>query len=57
MSTPLAVILVLATGTALTIAATKATAHVKRGTLFLRWMLIVFAAYILLISLPIIFGL
>ena len=56
MSTTLAVILVLATGTALTFAATKATTNVQRGKRFLRWMLIVFVAYIVLITLPIGFG-
>ena len=57
MGTALAVLFVLATGSALTFAATRATANVKRGALFLRWMVVVFAAYLALISLPILFGL
>ena len=57
MGTALAVLFVLATGSALTFAATRANANVKRGALFLRWMMVVFAAYLALISLPMLFGL
>ena len=57
MGTALAVLFVLAIGSALTFAATRATANVKRGALFLRWMMVVFAAYLALISLPMLFGL
>ena len=56
LSTPLAVLFVVATGAALTFAATKATANVTRGKLLLRWMVVVFAAYMMLITLPILFG-
>ena len=56
MGQPLAVILVLATGAALTFGATRATASVQNGKRFVRWMLTVFAAYLVLLTLPILFG-
>ena len=56
MSTPLAVVLVLLTGGLLTFAAVRATASVREGSTFLRWMVAVFAAYIALITLPVIIG-
>ena len=57
MGTVCAVLLVLATGAALTFGATRATASVQDGSRFVRWMLIVFGAYLVLITLPIVFGL
>ena len=56
MGQPLAVILVLAAGAALTFGATRATASVQNGKRFVRWMLTVFAAYLVLLTLPILFG-
>lgn len=53
MTTPVAVVLALATGGLLTFGATRATARVKDGKAFLRWMLVVFAAYLALITLPV----
>lgn len=57
MSTPIAFILALGIGGSLTFAATRATASVTQGRTFLRWMLAVFAAYVALISLPVLVGL
>ena len=57
MSTPIAFILALSIGGTLTFSATKATASVMKGRTFLRWMLAVFAAYVALISLPVLVGL
>lgn len=56
MSTPLAVVLALIVGSLLTYAATRATASVRNGALFLRWMLVVFVTYLLLITLPVVLG-
>jgi len=53
LSTPLAAILALALGSSLTYAATRATASVAKGKVFLRWMLAVFVAYVALIALPV----
>jgi len=57
VSTPIAFILALSIGGTLTFAATQATASVMKGRTFLRWMLAVFAAYVALISLPVLVGL
>jgi len=54
MSTLLAVLLALAVGALLTFGATRATASVHRGKAFLRWLLVVFAAYVALITLPVV---
>jgi hypothetical protein len=54
MKTVLAVSLALAAGALLTFAATRATASVHQGRTFLRWMLVVFATYLGLITLPVI---
>jgi hypothetical protein len=54
MHTAVAVLLVLALGALLTFAATRATASVDEGRAFLRWMLMVFATYLALITLPLI---
>lgn len=54
MSIPVALALVLTIGALLTFAATRATASVKEGPLFLRWMLVVFVTYLALISLPVV---
>jgi hypothetical protein len=56
MRTPLAVVLVLLTGGLLTFAAVRATASVREGSTFLRWMVAVFVAYIALITMPVIIG-
>lgn len=53
MSTFLAVLLALAAGALLTFGATRATARVQQGRLFLRWMVVVFATYLGLITLPV----
>jgi len=53
MSTFLAVFLALAAGALLTLSAAQATASVRRDRLFLRWMLVVFAAHLALITLPV----
>ncbi len=53
MSTTLAVLLALAVGALLTFGASRATASVRRGGTFLRWLLVVFAAYVALITLPV----
>lgn len=54
MQTVPALILVLTLGGFLTFSATRATASVERGGVFLRWMLVVFAMYLALITLPLI---
>lgn len=54
MNTPVAVLLALAVGSLLTWGATRATASVHRGKAFLRWMVVVFAAYLALITLPVV---
>jgi predicted benzoate:H+ symporter BenE len=54
MRIPLAVLVAVAAGALLTFGATRATATVHRGKVFLRWMLVVFATYVALISLPVI---
>lgn len=48
-----AVLLVLVLGALLTFGATRATASVQDGKLFLRWMLVVFVMYLVMISLPV----
>jgi hypothetical protein len=53
MSTFLAVLTALTVGALLTFGATRATASVHRGKVFLRWMLVVFATYVALITLPV----
>jgi len=53
MSTPVAVPLALLVGALLTFGATRATARVKDGKAFLRWMVVVFVAYLALITLPV----
>lgn len=53
MRTLVAVFLALVVGALLTFSATRATACVQRGGAFLRWMLVVFAAYLVLITLPV----
>ena len=54
MNTPLAVLLALAVGALLTFGAARATATVRRGKVFVRWMLVVFATYLALITLPVV---
>ena len=56
MSVPLAVLLVLGVGVLLTFGATRATASVREGRTFLRWMVVVFVTYLVLISLPVVAG-
>lgn len=54
MSTPVAVLLVVVTGGALTFGSVRATASVREGGTFLRWMVAVFVAYVVLITLPVV---
>ena len=54
MSTLFAVFLALIVGALLTFSATRATACVQRGGAFRRWMLVVFGAYLALITLPVV---
>lgn len=54
MSIPVAILLVLAIGSLLTFGAIRATANVSRGTVFLRWMVVVFVTYLALIALPVV---
>ncbi|MEJ2207272.1 MAG: hypothetical protein P8170_24615 [Gemmatimonadota bacterium] len=54
MSTPIAVSAALFVGALLTYGASRATASVSRGTVFLRWMIAVFITYLALISLPVV---
>ena len=56
MSTPLAVLLAVTVGALLTFSASRATASVRQGRVFLRWMVVVFAAYLALITLPVALG-
>ena len=56
MGTSVAALLALLLGSLLTFAATQATASVTRGRVFVRWMVLVFLAYVLLIGLPIVVG-
>jgi hypothetical protein len=56
MSTPLAVFLTVAIGALLTWGATRATANVLNGKVFLRWMVLVFITYLALITLPVALG-
>ena len=56
MGTFVAVALTIAVGVLLTLAATRATATVKDGRAFVKWMLAVFATYLALISLPVFMG-
>ena len=54
MNTYVAVGIVLALGGTLVYSASRATAHVEEGGRFVRWMLVVFACFLILASLPII---
>lgn len=56
MSTPLAVIVTVVIGALLTWGATRATANVLNGKVFLRWMVLVFITYLALITLPVALG-
>lgn len=56
MKIPLAVLLVLGIGALLTFSATRATENVRKARTFLRWMVVVFLAYLALITLPLIAG-
>lgn len=53
MRTSVAILLVLAIGVLLTYGATRATANVSSGKVFLRWMVVVFVTYLALITLPV----
>lgn len=54
MSVPLAIVLVLGLGSVLVFGATRATATVEEGRTFIRWMVVVFAAFLVLASLPVV---
>ena len=56
MRITLAVAAVLALGGLLVLAASKASASVERGELFVRWMVVVFVTYAALIGLPAVAG-
>lgn len=56
MRTLVAVLLVVLLGVGLTLAASKATASVDDGPVFLRWMVVVFVTFLALISLPVFVG-
>jgi hypothetical protein len=53
MSTLIPIALAVGIGVLLTFSASRATASVHRGRTFLRWMVMVFVAYLALISLPV----
>lgn len=57
VSIPLAIALVFALGALLVFAATRATATVEEGRTFIRWMLVVFVAFVVLASLPVVVSL
>lgn len=57
MSTPLAVLIVVLAGGSLIYAATRAAQSVREGPVFLRWMVVVFACFVILAALPVILGL
>jgi len=48
---------VLLIGGLLTFSATRASLSVEEGPVFIRWMLVVFAAFLLLVSVPVLAGL
>lgn len=54
LTIPAAVALAVTLGVTLVFAATRATASVEDGTAFVRWMLVVFLAFLLLAALPIV---
>jgi hypothetical protein len=56
MSLPLALLLVILSGALLTYGASRATATVSTGPVFLRWMIAVLVTYLALISLPVLVG-
>ena len=53
MNTTLAVAIVVVLGATLVYSASRATSHVEEGGRFVRWMLVVFACFLILASLPI----
>ncbi len=53
MNTTLAVGIVLLLGATLVYSASRATSNVDQGGRFVRWMLVVFACFLILASLPI----
>lgn len=54
MNSTLAVGIVVALGATLVYSASRATSHVEEGGRFVRWMLMVFACFLILASLPIV---
>jgi len=56
MGNAVAVSVVLLLGATLTFGAIRATSSVHHGRTFLRWMLVVFVAYLAMISLPVAMG-
>lgn len=54
MNSTLAVGIVIVLGATLVYSASRATSHVEEGGRFVRWMLVVFACFLVLASLPII---
>ena len=56
MNTTIAVGIVLVLGATLVYSASRATSHVQEGGRFVKWMLVVFACFLVLASLPIRFS-
>ena len=56
MNTTIAVGIVLVLGATLVYSASRATSHVQEGGRFVKWMLVVFACFLVLASLPILFS-
>ena len=54
LTVPIAIALVLVLGGTLIFSATRATASVEDGTRFIKWMLVVFACFLILAALPIV---
>jgi len=54
LHTLVAVLMVVLLGVGLTLAATRATASVEEGPVFVRWMVVVFVTFLALISLPVV---
>lgn len=57
MSTAVAILVVLLVGGALIFSATRASLSVEKGPVFIKWMLVVFACFLLLVSIPVLSGL
>lgn len=56
MNLALVLVLVVALGAVLLLAASRATRTVEQGTVFVRWMILAFVAYAGLVSIPLAVG-